>query len=56
MAATINNVAYSWSMIQLQTNLDGESAQNPIFVDCTAIKWDTKRKIESIYGLGGQPR
>lgn len=48
MAAEINNVAYSWSMIQLQTNFDGESAQAPIFVDCTAIKWDTKRKIESI--------
>lgn len=47
MAAEINNVAYSWSMIQLQTNFDGESAQAPIFVDCTAIKWDTKRKIES---------
>lgn len=54
--ATINNVAYSWSMIQLQTNLAGESASNPIFVDCTSIKWDTKRKIEPIYGLGGQPR
>jgi hypothetical protein len=54
--ATINNVAYSWSMIQLQTNLSGESAKSPIFIDCTAIKWNTERKIESIYGLGGQPR
>lgn len=27
MAATINNVAYSWSMIQLQTNLDGECSE-----------------------------
>lgn len=43
-------------MIQLQTNLDGESAQAPIFVDCTAINWNTERKIDSIYGLGGQPR
>lgn len=56
MAATINNVAYSWSMIQLQTNLGGESEANPILVDCTAIKWNTERKIEAIYGLGGQPR
>ncbi len=58
MAATttINNVAYSWSMIQLQTNLSGESSQSPIFVDCTSIKWSTERKVESIYGLGGQPR
>jgi hypothetical protein len=53
---TINNVAYSWSMIQLQTNLSGENSQSPIFVDCTSIKWSTERKVESIYGLGGQPR
>lgn len=54
--AEINNVAYSWSMIQLQTNLTGESASSPILVDATAIKWDTKRKIENIFGLGGQAR
>lgn len=52
----INDVAYSWSMIQLQTNLSGESEQLPILVDATAVKWSTKRKIEPIYGLGGQPR
>lgn len=52
----INNVAYSWSMIQLQTSFAGESAAAPIFVDCTAIKWNTERKVDSIYGLGGQPR
>lgn len=56
MAASINNVAYSWSMIQLQTNFTGESEASPIFVDCTAIKWSTERKTDSIYGLGGQPR
>lgn len=57
MAKTvINNVAYSWSMIQLQTDFTGESASAPIFVDCTSISWSTERKIESIYGLGGQPR
>lgn len=54
--ATINNVAYSWSMIQLQTNLPGESASSPILVDATSISWNTERKIEEIYGLGGQPR
>lgn len=54
--ATINNVAYSWSMVQLQTNLTGESESAPILVDCTAISWNTERKIEPIYGLGGQPR
>lgn len=55
-STVINNVAYSWSMIQLQTTLSGESAAAPILVDCSAIKWNTERKIESIYGLGGQPR
>lgn len=55
-ATLINNVAYSWSMIQLQTDFSGESESMPIFVDATAIEWNTKRKIESIYGLGGQPR
>lgn len=55
--AKINNVAYSWSMIQLTTTgITGESTSNPIFVDCTAVSWSTERKIESIYGLGGQPR
>ena len=55
--ATINNVAYSWSMIQLQmSGTMTDSEQAPILVDCTAIKWNTERKVESIYGLGGQPR
>lgn len=52
----INHVAYSWSMIQLQTTLAGESQDSPIFVDCTAIEWEAKRKSEPIYGLGGQSR
>lgn len=52
----INHVAYSWSMIQLQTTLAGESKDSPIFVDATSIDWESKRKSEPIYGLGGQPR
>lgn len=56
MATSINNVAYSWSMIQLQTNLTGESSTTPILIDCTSITWSTERKIEAVYGLGGQPR
>lgn len=52
----INNVAHSWSMVQLQTTFSGESASAPIFVDCTAIKWNATRKSEPVYGLGGQPR
>ena len=54
--AKINNVEYSWSMIQLQTNLSGESKSNPLFVDCTAVSWNAERKVENVYGLGGQPR
>lgn len=54
--AKINNVDYSWSMIQLQTNLSGESPSAPLFVDCTAISWSSKRKVDKIYGLGGQQR
>lgn len=54
--AQINDVAYSWSMIQLQTDLTGENPKAPIFVDCTSIKWNSERKVESIWGLGGQPR
>lgn len=54
--AEINNVDYSWSMIQLQTNLSGESEAAPLFVDCTAISWNAKRKVDKIYGLGGQQR
>lgn len=56
MAAKINNVDYSWSMIQLQTSLSGESASAPIFVDATAISWKASRKVDNLYGLGGQPR
>lgn len=43
-------------MIQLQTTLSGESESSPLFVDCTSISWSTERNVESIYGLGGQPR
>jgi hypothetical protein len=43
-------------MIQLQTNLSGESESSPIFVDATSITWNSDRKVENIYGLGGQPR
>lgn len=52
----INNVACSWSMIQLTTTLSGDSTTSPILVDCTSINWNTERKVDSIYGLGGQPR
>lgn len=60
MATYINHVAYSWSMIQLKiannksvTDTGGEAG---ILIDCTAVNYDTNRKSENIYGLGGQPR
>lgn len=56
---TINNVAYSWSMIQLQIQNNNnlkDSSSSPIFVDCTNVSWSTERKVEDVYGLGGQPR
>lgn len=61
MATFINNIAYSWAMVMLRIGANsnmakGDTAANPIFVDATAIKWSTERKVESIYGLGGQPR
>ena len=52
----INNVAYSWSMIMLQTSWSTDNTDSPIFVDATSIKWNSSRKVDSIYGLGGQPR
>lgn len=56
MAAKINNVDYSWSMIKLLTNLSGDSESAPLFVDATAVSWSTSRKVENHYGLGGQVR
>lgn len=55
MAAKINNVAYSWSMIRLNFS-SALSTKYSILLDCTAISWNTERKVDSIYGLGGQPR
>lgn len=52
----INNVVCSWSMIQLQTDLEGESPTTPLLVSATAINWSAQRKMDNIYGLGGQPR
>lgn len=44
-------------MIELMSSALGDtSATNSILVDCTAIKWSSQRKVDNIYGLGGQPR
>ena len=53
----INNVAYSWAMVQLTSLALTESANpNPIILQgVTAIKWNKKKKVETNYGLGGEP-
>lgn len=53
----INNVAYSWAMVQLTAPaLTGSANANPtILQGVTAIKWNIKKKVESNYGLGGEP-
>lgn len=53
----INNVAYSWAMVQLTSlALTGSANSNPIILQgVTAIKWNRKKKVEVNYGLGGEP-
>lgn len=53
----INNVAYSWSMIELTApGLTGSSDANPIILQgVSGIKWNIERKLETNYGLGGEP-
>lgn len=48
-------------MIQLKISNDGAGLNDPgaedgMLVDCTAINYSTERKVDEIYGLGGQPR
>lgn len=53
----VNNVAYSWAMVQLTSLALTRSANpNPIILQgVTAIKWNRKKKVETNYGLGGEP-
>ncbi len=53
----INNVAYSWSMVQLTSPaLTGSADSNPIVLQgVTSVKWNRKTKVETNYGLGGEP-
>ena len=56
MGTIINNVACSWSMIELTPTSSVTNFTSNMLLDCTAISWNTERKIENIYGIGGQPR
>lgn len=53
----VNNVAYSWSMVQLTAPaLTGSATANPIILSgVSAVKWNIEHKVETNYGLGGQP-
>lgn len=57
MATIINNVAYSWAMIELTAPaLAGSANANPtILQGVQGIKWNIKRNVKSNYGLGGEP-
>lgn len=57
MATIVNNVAYSWAMIELTAPaLTGSSDANPtILQGVSAIKWNIKRNTKTNYGLGGEP-
>ena len=51
MATKVNNVAYSWSMVEFTAPALGESS----FLDgVSALKYNKVRKIETNYGKGGK--
>ena len=56
MSTIINNVACSWSMIELTPTSNVAQFSKTMLLDCTSISWNTERKLENIYGIGGQPR
>jgi len=57
MATIVNNVAYSWAMIELTSPaLTGSNNANPtILQGVSGIKWNIKRNVKTNYGLGGEP-
>lgn len=57
MPTIINNVAYSWAMIELTAPaLTGTGNTNSLALQgVTAIKWNKKWNVKTNYGLGGKP-
>lgn len=53
----VNNVAYSWSMIELTSaGLTGSANANPVILQgVSGIKWNIKKNVKTNYGLGGEP-
>ena len=52
MGMTINNVAYSWSMVQLMYNGSDVSTSLP---GIKGLKWNIKKNVKTNYGLRGKP-
>ena len=53
MGVIINNVAYSWAMIQLSA--PGLGADSVTLTGVSAVSWNKQRSIGTNYGLGGKP-
>lgn len=53
--ALINNIDYSWSMIELSFAGGGSGLPATILTNVSGIKWNTKRNVKTNYGLGGNP-
>ena len=53
----VNNVAYSWSMVELTAPaLTGSANTNPVILQgVSGIKWNIKKNVKTNYGLGGEP-
>lgn len=52
----INNVAYSWSMLEFSfTQNDVELVDTSLLKGVTSIKWSKERKVDTLYGVGGEP-
>ena len=53
----VNNVAYSWAMLELTAPaLTGSNNPNSVILQgVSGIKWNIKHKVETNYGLGGEP-
>lgn len=57
MPTIVNNVAYSWALIELTSaTLTGSSNSNSLILQgVTGIKWNRKWNVQTNYGLGGKP-
>ena len=57
MPTIVNNVAYSWAMIELTSEkLTGSANANSLILQgVTSIKWNRRWNVKTNYGLGGKP-